>query len=303
MRFTPRFLTLRAGATLRAIAAVALVLASLAGVAAATAPLPTAPPGAMTLVVCAPGYPGSTEEAQSAMDQLARAIASSAGWPTGELKAVYFETEQGGLDRLASPDAAVALVPLPFWLKHEAALALGPLMQAIEEGGEAAERWTLVAAAGSVSAPADLSGYELVSLAGYAPRFVRGPALGAWGALAGDVTISFSNAVLTALRRASSGARTALLLDRAQAAALPTLPFARKLQVVTTSPPLPVSVLASVGNRLPAARRRALSGALVSLSTSAAGREALAGVRLAGFVPADEAALTRARKTYAETRE
>jgi hypothetical protein len=258
---------------------------------------------ATTLVVCAPGYPGSTEEAQPAMDTLAAAVASAAGWKAGELKAVYFEAEKAGLDRLADSDAVVALVPLSFWLQHQSALRLEPFLQAIEEGGQAAEKWTLVAPAGAVSRPADLAGFELVSLAGYVPRFVKGPALGTWGDLPANLTITFSNAVLTGLRRASSGAKVALLLDRTQAAALPTLPFAKKLQVVTASPALPVSVVASVGGRIAPARQRAIANALASLKKTPIGREALAGVRLSGFVAADQAALTRARDAFARIKE
>ena len=76
-----------------------------------------------------------------------------------------------------------------------------------------------------MTGPASLAGFELMSLAGYAPRFVRGPALGSWGKLPGDVKIVFSGAVLSGLRKAAAGEKVALLLDRAQTAALPTLPL------------------------------------------------------------------------------
>jgi hypothetical protein len=256
-----------------------------------------------TLVVCAPGYPGSTVEAQPAMDALAAAVALASGLKPTELKAIYYETERAGLDRLAAPDAALALVPLPFWLEHRAALRLEPVMQVIEEGGEAAEPWTLVAAAGAVTAPASLAGFEIASLAGYAPRFVRGPALGAWGELPREVTITPSSAVLSTLRRASAGQKVAVLLDRAQAAALSTLPFAGKLQVVTRSAPLPVSVLCVVAGRLDAPATRTLVKGLSSLGATPAGVEALAGVRLARFVSADQAALARAREVFEKVKE
>jgi hypothetical protein len=252
----------------------------------------------MTLVVCAPGYPGSTAEAQSAMDGLAAAIAAGAGWKPGELRAVYFDTEQAGVDRLAAPDAAIALTALPFWLKHRGALKLTPHLQAVEEGGSAAESWTLVAPAGAVTGPSSLAGFELVTIAGYAPGFVRGPALGPWGDLPRDVRIVSSNNVLSAMRRASQGNKVAVLLDRASAAAMPTLPFAAKLQVVTTSAPLPVAVLSVVGDRVPAAKLKALLKGLTSLETTPAGKQTLADVRLSRFVPADQAALTRAREMF-----
>ncbi len=262
-----------------------------------------APPSPIAIVVCAPGYPGSTDEARPAMEAFASAVAERTGWKTSELTAVYFETEKGGLDRLAGADAGLALVPLPFWLKHRVALRLSPRLQAIQQGGAASESWSLVARAGAVTGPASLAGFEVISLAGYAPRFVRGPALGAWGELPSNVTIAFSGAVLTGLRRASAGEKVALLLDREQAAALPTLPFAAKLQVVARSAPLPVSVLCSVGDRVPAPRLEVLLRAFTSLGASPAGADALAGVRLAKFVPADGGALARARDAFERVKE
>ncbi len=257
----------------------------------------------MTLVVCAPGYPGSTAEAQSAMDAFAAAIAAAAGWKPGGLGAVYFETEQAGVDRLAAPDAAVALTALPFWLKHRANLKLAPHLQAVEEGGAAAEAWTLVAPAGAVTGPSSLAGFELVTIAGYAPRFVRGPALGSWGDLPTDVRIVSSNNVLSAMRRASQGNKVAVLLDRASAAAVPTLPFAARLQVVAKSAPLPVAVLSIAADRVPAAKLNSLLKAMTALETTPAGKQALAGVRLTRFVPADQAALTRARELFDRAKE
>jgi hypothetical protein len=258
--------------------------------------------GVATMVVCAPGFPGSTVEAQPAMDVLATAISAAAKWQPGALAAVYFETESAGLERLARLDATLALVPLPFWLQHQAALQLKPILQAVQQGGEAAEPWRLVAAKGAVSSPASLAGYEIVSLAGYVPRFVRGPALGAWGELPLDVRITFSGAVLTGLRRASAGNKVVVLLDRAQAAALPTLPFAAKLEIVTSSGALPVSVLCAVGERIAKAKVNALRNGLLTLGQTPEGTAALAGVRLSGFVPIDDAAIAKARDAYAKTK-
>ena len=259
--------------------------------------------GAITIVVCAPGYPGSTAEAQSAMDGFAAAVAAGAGLARGDLRAVYYETEKPGVDRLAAPDAGVALVPLPYWLKHRRALRLSPQLQVVEEGGEAAEAWTLVAPAGVVSGPPSLAGFELVTMTGYAPKFVRGPALGAWGDLPADVRIVSSNSVLSAMRRASQGTKVAVLLDRASAAAVPTLPFAAKLQVVTKSPPLPVAVVCAVGSRVPAAKLKALLKGFASLESTPAGKQALSGVRLARFVPADQAALAKAGELFDRAKE
>ena len=85
---------------------------------------------ATTLVVCAPGYPGNTAEAQPAMDALARSVAAAAHLPPGSITAVYDETAEGGLRRLAQKDAALLLAPLPFFLEHERDLRLTPRLMA-----------------------------------------------------------------------------------------------------------------------------------------------------------------------------
>src|SRR5215469_8739547 len=145
--------------------------------------------GAMaTLVFCAPGYPGAPGDAQPFVDRFAAAAAAAAGWPPGSLAAVYDPTEEGGLAKLGKPEAVLAFIPYPFFVEHGAALHLDPIAQADVTGVGTEERWTLVAKTGSVTGPSSLSGYTLLSVAGYAPAFVRHSALQAW-TLPADVKI------------------------------------------------------------------------------------------------------------------
>ena len=80
-----------------------------------------------------------------------------------------------------------------------------------------------------------MAGFTLLSVAGYAPDFVRHSALKGW-ALPADVKIEATGQVLSALRRAAGGEPVAVLLDQTQASALATLPFAAELKAVTESP-------------------------------------------------------------------
>lgn len=263
---------------------------------------PAAPPACAadpaTMVVCAPGYPGSTAEAQPAMDALAAEVVVAAGWRDGSLAAVYHETEDGGLARLAEPDAALAMVTLPFFLEHRKDLDLHPLVLAVPEGREPLEPWTLVAGSGKVRQPSDLDGWRVVSLAGHSPRFVRGPALGSWGALPTGTRIELSRAVLSSLRRAAKGEPVAVLLDAEQAAALDRLPFAGDLEVVVRTRPLPVSVVCAVESRLGQTELDAVKDALLGLDERSAAADALAGVRLDRFEPADVAALESVQSIF-----
>lgn len=249
------------------------------------------------LVACAPGYPGSTEQAQPTMDAFAMAVATRVGWEAGALSAVYHEKEEAGLAELAGGRAALALVPLPFYLEHGERMALTPVLEVLPASGEA-ERWSLVARKGAVREPAGLGEWELVGIPGYAPRFVRRVALAGWGTLPADVRIRFSSRVLSDLRRAAAGEPVAVLLDAAQSAALDSLPFAAELEVVARSPELPANLLCRVGTRLTAEEEAGVVRALLALVGDEAGREVLASLRIERFREVDGRALQAVEKAF-----
>jgi hypothetical protein len=248
------------------------------------ATLPAA--AAVTLVFCAPGYPGETGDAQPYVDQFAHAVATAAGWPRESITAVYDPSESGGLARLASPEAGLAFVPYPFFVAHAEKLHLAPLVEADVTGVGPRQRWQLIARRGRVQGPASLAGFTLVSTAGYAQDFITRAALPSWP-LPPDVQIEASGQVLSALRRAAAGEPVVVLLDHAETAALASLPFAGDLEAVAQSPELPVAVLAVVHSRVPAARARSLRTALLGLAHAPGNTELLAAMRLKGFVPTE----------------
>ena len=236
-----------------------------------------------TLVFCAPGYPGGAGDAQPLIDQFTNAAVAISGWPAGSLAAVYDPTEEGGLAKLGSADAVLAFVPYPFFAEHAAQLHLTPLVQADVADVGPQQRWTLVAKSGHVTGPASMSGYTILSVAGYAPNFVRHIALEGW-ALPSDVKIESTGQILSALRRVAAGEQAAVLLDQTQAAALPSLPFASELKVVRQSPELPVAIIAVVDSRVTAGRARALQAGLLKIGRVSGSADSLAPLRLHGFV-------------------
>lgn len=275
-----------------------LLIASAVATAAVGAPAA----GRQHLVACAPGYPGSTEQAQPTMDELAASLAAAGGWPVDAVSAEYQSTEAEGLARLADPATTLGLVPLPFFLAHEEELDLRPLAQVVRRDGSAAERWSLVAPRGRVRSSADLAGWELHSIAAYSARFVRGPALGGWGVLGDDVAIAQPRRLLSSLRRAMAGEPVALLLDEEQAAALADLPGAESLEVIASSPPLLAAIVATVGDRVSATDRDALLAALLALDEETDSAELMETMRVSAFADLDEAMLQQARDAYRATR-
>jgi ABC-type phosphate/phosphonate transport system substrate-binding protein len=237
-----------------------------------------------TLVFCAPGYPGGSGDAQPFVDQFAKAAAASAGWKPDSLAAAYDSTEQGGLTKLGEKDTVLAFVPYAFYVQHAAALHLAPLAQADVAGVGTQEHWTLVGKAGGpVTGPASMTGYTVLSVAGYAPEFVKRSALAAW-TLPADAKVEATGQILSALRRVASGEPVLALLDQTQAAALSTLPFAAQIKTLTQSAALPVALITVVDSRLPEVRAKEFQAALIKLNTTSGGAEMLASLKLKGFV-------------------
>ncbi len=251
-----------------------------------------------TLVVCAPGYPGSTIEAQPSMSGFAAAAATLAGVKPESLSAIYYEQEAAGVAHLKQPDATLAMVPLPFFLSHARELKLTPVLQAVQKGGAANEAWTLVAKRGRLQNVAALDGFELFSLAAYAPQFIQKVALQGYGPLPATLKYTASPAVLSALRRASAGENVVVLLDATQVAALPKLPFAAELETVKQSAPLPSVLLCTVGANANDTVTKRWIAALSKLHEKPAGAAALDGIRLERFVAVDAVALDRAHVAF-----
>jgi len=269
---------------------VALVLAFELGAIAVAAP------EAMLLVVCSPGSPGSTQEAQPRMDRFASALSAKADTA---ITAVYEPSEDDGVKRIAS--AGLAIVSLPFFLAHEKDLGLHARLVAVQEGRPALERWTLVAQNGRIHRPDQLAGFTIVSSAGFAPAFVRGAVQAGLGTLPNDVKIEQTTAVLSALRRAANGDAVAVLLDGPQAAALASLPFASKLDVVTRSPPWPVGLVVTVDARVSSKAWAPIRSALLGLASERTAAPALSAIQIGKFVPLDEKSLASARRAYGST--
>ncbi len=255
-----------------------------------------AAPETWLLVVCSPGSPGTTEEAQPRMDAFASTLSAKAGT---RITAVYEPSEAGGVKRIAS--ASLAIVSLPFFLAHEKDLGLHARLVTVQEGRPALESWVLVAQKGRIARSDQLAGFTIASNAAFAPGFVRGAVQAGLGALPNNVKLEQTTAVLSALRRAAAGESTAVLLDGPQAAALASLPFASKLEVVARSPAWPAGLVVTVDARVSAQAWAPIQSGLLGLATERSATPVLGSIQIAKFGPLDEKSLASARRAYART--
>ena len=273
---------------MRAAVAVTVALAA----AFAVAVVATAAPKALTFVFCAPGSPGSTDEAKPAMDAFAAALGDKAGVA---IAATYEPTEDGGVARLR--ETGIGVVSLPFFLKHDKELGLHPRLGVIQKGRPALDKWVLVAQKGHAKTAESFDGYAIVSSAAFAPAFVRGAVAGEIGVLPASVKPTQAGAVMSSLRKAADGDKVAVLLDGTQAAALDTLPFAAKLDAIARSPAVPLAIVVTIDKVVTDKDWVGIQTALLGLKSTA-----LDTITIDHFIPLDDAALGAARDFYARVK-
>jgi hypothetical protein len=267
-------------------------------IATAIALSPAAARAATTMVVCAPGYPGSTAEAQPSMDLFAAEIARQAKLASSAVALVYHEAEAAGIERLKQPDARLAMVPLPFYLQHRTALQLEAKLQVEPKGATSQETWSLVAKRGRVTSSAALAGWELISVAAYSPRFVEKIALSDFGPLPAALKYSATGAILSGLRRVAKGDDVVILLDAVQAASLSKLPFGDQLEVVHRSKPVPAHLVCTVGRGANDPTVQSLLATLPRLAQVETGRAALDALRLTQFEAIESQQLTAVQRAF-----
>jgi hypothetical protein len=268
------------------------------GVLAASATMVDAapPPGEkQPLVVCSPGSPGKTDEAQPRMDAFSAAVSARAGVA---LAAVYDPTNDGGVARFAA--AGVGLVSLPFFLQHEKDLALHARITAVAKGRPALERWGLVVAKGKVKSAAELASFTINTNLAFSPGFVRGVVIGSLGPLPATAKITQSSSVLSALRHAADGDPVAVVVDGTTEASLASLPFASKLEVVAHSAPAPAGIVVTIDAKMPDKTWAGIEKAMLGMSGDKSAATALDAIQMTGFVALDAKALDAARKAFAD---
>ncbi|MFT3698041.1 MAG: hypothetical protein QM831_33175 [Kofleriaceae bacterium] len=241
-----------------------------------------------TIVVCSPGSPGTTDEAQPTMDAFAATVSDATG---ANLVAVYDPSDEGGAKRLTN--ASIGIVSLPFFLEHEQDLGLHARLVAVQKGRPALDRWSLVAKKSRAGNPAALAKFTIVGNTAFAPAFVRGVVLAEFGKLPSDVTLKQSTAVLSALRHAADGDNTAIIVDGAQEASLAQLPYAKDLDVVARSEAFPAGLVVTVDRRINNTQWKVIEKALLAMPA-----DKLDMVRMSQFTPVDDKLIDKARRAY-----
>jgi hypothetical protein len=244
-----------------------------------------APPGRAAgrgrdILFWAPYAAGSGEQAAATMEAFARYVERAAGWPAGSAAASYVNTVEGGRQAVASGPPGFLVVPVPIYLRYQAAYGWKPLRFVVTDGGDA-ERYSVFGPAGS--SLASLAGATLEGETAYDAAFVAGVVFGK-GADEIKLQLHATARTLSAVRRAAQGEAVAVLLNESQRKALDQLPAGTSLQRLAESAWMPAGILVG-GPGTSAADAAALTRALDKARDDPSAAELLKTMKIRRFDP------------------
>jgi hypothetical protein len=249
-------------------------------------PQPTTAVDSIDFAIIQPGQPGTAEEAQPVMDELAVYLGERLGTKS-PLRGIYFNDLKEALAAVDSTPPKWAIVSLDFFAEEGNRLDLTPIASTCPSGFEK-DTWRLAvhrdAPDGWQTVQGKVWGTMLFDRrAAACLAFGRSP-----DALPFRLVGTFRP--LKALRATARGKGAGVVLDRMQYEAMKSLSLASKIKIIHTSAELPTSPVVSFGP--PDDLMNKLAGVLLDMKDDPEANQLLQLLMTTGFGPPDLALST-----------
>ena len=195
---------------------------------------------AQAMVICHMGGPGTTAQAQDAVNKFLRHIEKTVGVKANSMTGEYHTTMRGCLGYVAKKKPVFGVFDLPTYLKQKAAWKISPLGH-LDKGDS--QRYYVLVREGTVANLAALKGKSLISTVKDL-TFVSRVILGGKLDVAKDCLVKTTRRPLKGIRKVARGRADATVVDAMAHAHLKELKLPVKLKAIYTSPGLPGLTLA-----------------------------------------------------------
>jgi ABC-type phosphate/phosphonate transport system substrate-binding protein len=240
------------------------------------------------VLVCDPGKPGTTKQAEATMATLARGVEGAGGLPPGSMRFTYIPDAKEAAAFLAKEKPGFAIISPALYLAWKKDRPLTPIAQSEREGKTTIRYLVLVGKSSPVKMLADLAGQTIVTTHADDPGFTARVILG--GALE-DPVFEQTKSLRRGAMDVTAGKKGALLVDEHEHAMIPK-EVRDQFRTVHTSEPVPGAVVVAFADA-PAADREAVARGLLGLSGTKEGKEILKAIWSTGFKPPDKATFER----------
>ena len=253
--------------------------------------VPSAPP--MTVLICYPGGPAQSQDAEAATEAMLRVVEEAGGWSAGSMTGLFTAAVKECEMRLDEQKPPFAITTLGTFLAYREKLNLIPLAQPVV-GGSSAERYRIVVRRGTFTTIRELKGKTLGGALVEEPEFLKRVILQGTVDPASFFTFKSSPRVLHSLRSLVKGDLDGVMVNSRQYRALASLPFAGELEVAFTSEEVPLVGIVANGQRTTADERNRFSRALSQICNHREGKKLCELFGVDTFVPADLQAFQKA---------
>lgn len=210
---------------------------------------------AKDMLLCLPGFPGTSVQAQPYIDKVLRHLESKLGWPSLSMHGSYIPDGEQGLKKLQTKKPGIALVGPSIYASLHKKMKMKVIAK-VEVSGQSQQTFSVVTKVGGPKTVSELQGKSLKGSVVHDENFVLNILLGGQ-VPKGKLQLVTAKRPLNALRSVARGQDDAAIVSQDVIQHMKDLPFASELQIIYTSKPVPPPAIVVMGEGLKHAKELA----------------------------------------------
>lgn len=209
--------------------------------------------GARDMLLCLPGFPGTTVQAQPYIDKMLRHLEDKLGLEARSMSGVFIPDGGDSVEKLKSVEPGLALVGPSVLAGNHGPLGMKVIARLIIDG-KSTEKYSVVVAKGGPASLKELSGKKVSGAVVHDEKYVVKVLLdGAVGM--GDLQLVSQRRPLKSLRDVARGKAAAAIVDSSVIEHMSELDFAKDLEIIHESKPVPAPAIVLIGEGPAPAKR------------------------------------------------
>lgn len=201
--------------------------------------------GERDMLLCLPGFPGTSAQAQPYIDKMLRHLENKLGWEPGSMTGAYLPDGSAAAGQLAEEKPGLALVDPSVYAGSYKTLGMTVIAK-VEVGGPGAQTYSVITRADGPTDLAGLEGKRVVGPVVHDEKYVVNVLLDKQ-VPRGSLELVNRQRPLKALRDVARGKADAAIVDQSAVEHMGELAFASELRVIYTSAPVPPPAVVVIG--------------------------------------------------------
>ena len=258
--------------------------------------LPRGDPEPVSIVICHPGSPGTTKQAEKTMSAFAGHLQEIADLPEGSVSCVFFPEAEPALEFIRKEKPKVGIFSLSFYLRYREDLHLSPVLQVVRQD-KGTQTFHLLVKKDRYPDLESLEGKRLVSNHIFDPAFLDRVVLG--GKREDFVQAEETRKPLRVIRKVARGEEDSILVDGKQWETLRKMAgLGDRLVEVHRSRELPTEPVVTIGAGSDRPEIARVTEAMKKMADTILGKQLCRDLQMNHFRDPDKKAFAEVEKLY-----